>query len=325
MNRRAWAVVMQNGVARPPVGGALTAMPHQRPSNSGHQPHFDILYLQSMYGKGHLIPMSGQYPPPSPAASSSISPAKEYKSVVNVRVWRGQGPLLSCSVQHLAFLILKGNADIPGKFIAALRGGHLDAKVETDWFDGSPKQVDHRATDVGITAEKIELSPKGAWNEIDVDADAGANRLIDGGQCAVDIKGPGAEIEVVIDPDETLRVGKIVELPGHLKEGGAVLGAHIDEPVLRDPQPLGNTDIGVILETLAAADHRHVDDVDAKIPQVFGLVFQKGVFVERTAVDVGFSGEHETRLGLKVRGDPNPVIAAPVSAATMACGVTQGR
>ena len=114
-------------------------------------------------------------------------------------------------------------------------------------------------------------------------------------------------------------------LPGGLKQGGAVLGADIDEPVLRNPQPLGDADIGVILETLTTAKRRHIDDVDTQIPEVFGLVFRKGVYVERTAVDIGFSREHKAGFDCQVRGDPNPMITPPVRAAAMVCGETQAR
>jgi len=52
----------------------LLAAPHQPQSLGEGQLHFDIYYLQCMYGKGHLIPVSGEVIPNVPEKSSHAAP-----------------------------------------------------------------------------------------------------------------------------------------------------------------------------------------------------------------------------------------------------------
>ena len=47
----------------------LLAAPHQPQSLGEGQLHFDIYYLQCMYGQGHLIPVSGEVSPEAPEKS----------------------------------------------------------------------------------------------------------------------------------------------------------------------------------------------------------------------------------------------------------------
>ena len=55
----------------------LLGMPFKPDSQDEAQRHFDIYYLQCMYGRGHLIPVSGEV--------SSDAPAKEGASKLNAQ------------------------------------------------------------------------------------------------------------------------------------------------------------------------------------------------------------------------------------------------
>ncbi len=52
----------------------LLLAPHQPQSLGEGQLHFDIYYLQCMYGKGHLIPVSGEVIPDVPEKSGNPAP-----------------------------------------------------------------------------------------------------------------------------------------------------------------------------------------------------------------------------------------------------------
>jgi hypothetical protein len=59
----------------------LLATPYQPNSHGEAQLHFDIHYLQCMYSKGHLIPVSGEViPDPIPTPSTEPAPVVPKKN-----------------------------------------------------------------------------------------------------------------------------------------------------------------------------------------------------------------------------------------------------